>query len=36
MMYAKHQGMFDVVAITFKDGKAHTEWIPQAYIPIYI
>lgn len=34
--YGNLECMFDVVAITFKGGKAHTEWIPQAYIPIYI
>ena len=27
---------FDVVAITFEDGKANVEWIPQAFIPLYI
>ena len=34
--YGNLECMFDVVAITFKGGDAHTEWIPQAYIPIYI
>lgn len=28
--------MFDVVAITFEDGEIFTEFIPQAYIPIYM
>ncbi len=28
--------MFDVIAVTFKDGKARTEWFPQAYIPLYL
>ena len=27
---------FDVVAITLEDGDAQVEWIPQAYIPIYV
>ena len=27
---------FDVVAITFEDGLANVEWIPQAFIPLYI
>ena len=27
---------FDVVAITFENGKADVEWIPQAFIPLYI
>ena len=27
---------FDVIAITFKGDNAHTEWIPQAFIPIYL
>lgn len=27
---------FDVVAIIFEDGKANVEWIPQAFIPLYI
>ncbi len=27
---------FDVVAITFVDKHAHVEWIPQAFIPLYI
>lgn len=34
--YGNLECMFDVVAITFKGDEAHTEWIPQAYIPIYI
>ena len=28
--------MFDVIAVTVKDGKARTEWFPQAYIPLYL
>ena len=27
---------FDVVAITFENGQANVEWIPQAFIPLYI
>ena len=27
---------FDVVAITFENDKANVEWIPQAFIPLYI
>lgn len=27
---------FDVVAITFENGEADVEWIPQAFIPLYI
>ena len=28
--------MFDVVAVTFDGTEYKTEWIPQAYIPIYL
>ena len=28
--------MFDVIAITIKGEQAEIEWIPQAYIPLYI
>ena len=28
--------MFDVVAITFDNDREEVEWIPQAYIPIYM
>lgn len=27
---------FDVFAVTFDDEGAHIEWIPQAFIPLYI
>ena len=27
---------FDVVAVTFEGDRPHVEWIPQAYIPIYV
>jgi Holliday junction resolvase-like predicted endonuclease len=28
--------IFDVVAVTFDAERADVEWIPQAYIPLYI
>ena len=31
-----HECMFDVVAITFHGDKCSTEWIPQAFIPLYV
>ena len=34
--YGSHECSFDVVAITFEGDKAQLEWIPQAYIPIYL
>lgn len=34
--YGNLECIFDVVAITFRGNEAYTEWIPQAYIPIYI
>lgn len=27
---------FDVIAITYKEDAVHTEWIPQAFTPIYL
>lgn len=36
MPYGEHECMFDVMAITFEGEDAKTEWIPQAYIPIYL
>ena len=27
---------FDVVAVTFEGGRAEVEWIPQAFIPLYM
>ena len=33
--YGSHECMFDVVAITFSGESHMTEWIPQAFIPIY-
>lgn len=36
ILYGDHECHFDIVAVTF-DGNGHsTEWIPQAYIPIYL
>jgi putative endonuclease len=34
--YGDHECLFDVVAITFEGKTAKLEWIPQAYIPIYL
>lgn len=34
--YGDHECSFDIVAVTFEGGQANTEWIPQAYIPMYI
>ena len=34
--YGYLEGMFDVIAVTFEGNEAKTEWIPQAYIPIYL
>jgi putative endonuclease len=34
--YGNHECSFDVVAVTFEGDKARLEWIPQAYIPIYL
>lgn len=28
--------IFDIIAITFEGEKAQVEWIPQAFIPLYI
>ena len=36
MPYGCLECMFDVVAVTFEGNEAKTEWIPQAYMPIYI
>ena len=33
--YGSHECMFDVVAVTFCGEKHSTEWIPQAFIPLY-
>lgn len=34
--YGSHECSFDVVAVTFEGDEAKLEWIPQAYIPIYL
>ena len=33
--YGSHECMFDVVAVTFCGDEHITEWIPQAFIPLY-
>ena len=33
--YGSHECMFDVVAVTFCGNEHITEWIPQAFIPLY-
>lgn len=34
--YGDHECHFDIVAVTFECSGFSTEWIPQAYIPIYL
>lgn len=34
--YGNHECMFDVVAVTFSGDSHTTEWIPQAYMPVYM
>ena len=34
--YGDHECSFDVVAVTFEGDEPKLEWIPQAYIPIYL
>jgi putative endonuclease len=36
IQYGNHDCSFDVVAVTFAGGQTLVEWIPQAYIPIYL
>ena len=36
MPYGSHECMFDIVAVTFRDRKTQIEWIPQAYIPLFV
>ena len=36
LTYGNHECSFDVIAITFEKEDAKIEWIPQAYIPIYL
>ena len=33
--YGSHECMFDVIAVTFCGDEHITEWIPQAFIPLY-
>ena len=34
--YGDHECFFDIVAVTFEEDDVKTEWIPQAFIPIYL
>lgn len=34
--YGNVECSFDVMAVTFEGDQAHVEWIPNAYIPLYI
>lgn len=34
--FVQAECIFDVIAVTFRGGKAETEWFPQAYIPLYL
>ena len=34
--YGSHECHFDIVAVTFEGSGFSTEWIQQAYIPIYL
>lgn len=34
--YGEHECMFDIFAVTFIGDEIRTEWIPQAFIPIYL
>ena len=36
LSYSNHECSFDIIAITFEGEQAKVEWIPQAYIPIYL
>lgn len=36
VIYRKHECHFDIVAVTFENGKPTIEWFPQAYIPLYL
>ena len=36
MPYGSHECMFDIVAVTFRNRKTQIEWIPQAYIPLFV
>ena len=34
--FGSHECMFDVVAVTFHGDEHSTEWIPQAFMPLYV
>ncbi len=34
--FGQAECIFDVIAVTFRSGKAETAWFPQAYIPLYL
>ena len=34
--YGSLECIFDIVAVTFEKGKPKIEWIPQAYIPLFV
>ncbi len=34
--YGNCECHFDIVAVTFEGDRHHTEWFPQAFIPMYI
>ena len=34
--FGSHECMFDVVAVTFHGDEHSAEWIPQAFMPIYV
>ena len=36
LQYGGHECLFDIAAVTFTGDKAHVEWFPQAFIPIYL
>lgn len=36
MPFGNRECMFDIVAVTFSGESAQIEWIPQAYIPLYL
>ena len=34
--FGSHECMFDVVAVTFQGNEHSIEWIPQAFMPLYV
>ena len=34
--YYNHEVIFDVIAVTFRNGEQGIGWFPKAYIPLYI